>query len=93
MQLIGYMLHTVGELGHIWLKRSIGRPTSRPAIIENDVVIPEVSQTVIDDFLSSSQEQSLADVASKGIPIILLSLSKESAGGESRSEVPSPFAA
>jgi len=69
------MLHTIGELGHVWLKSSVCCPTGRPAIIEDNVKVAKISQTVIDDFLSGPQEQLLADIASKGIPIVLLNFS------------------
>lgn len=71
VQLIGYMFHAVGKLGHVWLKRSICCSTGGPAIIEDNVIIPKISQTIINDFLGGPQEQRLANVASKGIPIVL----------------------
>jgi len=71
VQLIGYMFHAIGELGHVWLKRSICCSTGGPAVIEDNVIVPKVSQTVINDFLGRSQEQRLANIATKGVPVVL----------------------
>ena len=71
MDLTRDMTHSVRELGHVRHKRTVRASTDRPAVVKDNVVVAKVTKTVIDHFLGGTKKEIFADIAGKGVPIIL----------------------
>ena len=69
--LIANMLHPTRKLRHINLEGSLVVSPDRPAVIKDHIVVSQIPQTQVHDFLSCSEEQVLADFAAKSVPVIL----------------------
>lgn len=75
MKLVRHMGHTVRKLGHVGLKGPIGCSSRGPTVIQNNISISEISEAIINNFLGRIQEKFLANVAAKGVPVILANIS------------------
>ena len=56
MHLIRNALHPARELRHISHQAAIRIATCRPAVVEDDVVVAQVAEAVVDDFLGGGEE-------------------------------------
>lgn len=74
MQSVRDSIHALRKLRLINNEVAIITASSRPAVVENDVIIAKVSKAVIDQQLRGFQQKILGHVAGEGVPIVLSSI-------------------
>lgn len=71
VNLVGYRLHSTGELVLVREELAIGASTSGPAVIKNNVLVAHVAQAKVQQLLGSIEQQIFRDATPEGIPIVL----------------------
>ena len=63
----------MGELGEVWLQGPVPVAPVAPAVIQDDMVVAQIAETIADNELGGAQQQIGADIAGKGVPVVLAS--------------------
>lgn len=72
MQTIGNRGHAVRELGFVDDEVAIVTSSARPTIVQNYIVVAEVSKAVVDQKLRRLEQELFGDIASECVPVVLL---------------------
>lgn len=71
MQPVRHCFHSIRKFRFVYDEVVIFATSARPTIIENDVVVPKISKTVVDEQLGGLEKEIFGHVASECVPIIL----------------------
>lgn len=82
MDRIGDMSHSIWETSLIPLQTSIVTSLrNAPAIVQHDIFIPDIAETVVDDFGGRGEEKIFGDGAAECIPVVLIIWSVQTDSG------------
>ncbi len=72
MDLISNMSHIVWEFLKVSFKHVVLVAAVGPAVVENDVVISQVTETSVYKDFCSGEKQRFGDIAAEGVPVVLV---------------------
>lgn len=71
MNLLGQAVNAAGEFLQVWNQVSGGVTSSGPAVIQDNVFIAQILESIFDDLVNGVEDDLLVQITGEGIPRVL----------------------